>query len=118
MGEEIFSEDIKANIYLLELPTSPILVADLVEGQAATLSLTAGLYPRPEIVWTVKDLAGAVETLAPGEEVGSYRASQLELEVGTSQSNHTVDLIAKPFSPAGRIITDSVWTFLTWTRRK
>ena len=101
MGEEIFSEDIKANIYLLELPTSPILVADLVEGQAATLSLTAGLYPRPEIVWTVKDLAGAVETLAPGEEVGSYRASQLQLEVGTSHSSHNYSQShSKTFQPS------------------
>ena len=108
MGEETFSEDIKANIYLLELPSSPVLV-EVVEGQAATLTLTAGLYPRPEIVWTVKDLAGAVKTLAPGEEAGSYRASQLQGEVGTSHSlSHclTVNLIPKLFRPAERIITD------------
>ena len=87
MGEDVYSEDIKANIYLLDLPTSPVLVADLLEGEAASLSLTAGLYPRPEnILWTIKDPAGSLETLVPGGETGNYRASQLQVEVGTSLS--------------------------------
>ena len=94
MGDDVFSEDIKANIYLLDLPASPVLVSDLVEGQAATLDLTAGLYPRPEkIVWTVRDPAGGLQTLAPGTEVGGYRASQLELEVGTKYRDLSVSVI-------------------------
>ena len=81
-GEEVYSEDIKANIYLLEVPSSPVLVADLVEGEAVSLSLTAGLYPGPEkIVWTVRDLAGTLETVAPGGELGRYRAAPLQVEV-------------------------------------
>ena len=81
-GADVYSEDIKANIYLLDLPNSPVLVADLVEGQPASLSLTAGLYPSPEkILWTVKDLEGAVQTVMPGEEEGRYRAAVLQMEV-------------------------------------
>ena len=57
-------------------------MADLVEGQPASLSLTAGLYPSPEkILWTVKDLEGAVQTVMPGEEEGRYRAAVLRMEV-------------------------------------
>ena len=82
MGAQVYSEDIKANIYLLDLPNSPVLVADLVEGQPASLSLTAGLYPSPEkILWTMKDLFGAVQTVMPGEEKGRYRAAVLQMEV-------------------------------------
>ena len=118
-GEEVYSEDIKANIYLLEVPSSPVLVGDLVEGEAASLSLTAGLYPAPEkILWTVKDLAGAVETVAPGGEVGRYRAAPLEVEVRLGPTSHLLYYVISLCSLAGRTITGSLSTFLTWTKRK
>ena len=90
VGAQVYSEDIKANIYLLDLPTSPVLVADVVEGEAATLSVTAGLYPKPErVVWTIRSLTGAVETVLPGGKTDSYQAANLQLEVGRCLSDNS-----------------------------
>ena len=102
MGTQVYSEDIKANIYLLDLPTSPVLVTEVEEGKAATLSLTAGLYPRPEnIVWTMKSLTGAVETVLPGGKTASYEAADLQLEVGpVSLRQPSIDSLI--FQPGSR----------------
>jgi len=80
-GGQLYSDYITANIYLLDLPTSPVVVPQVEEGELATLHLTAGIYPPPrpdQILWTIKEVGGVPETiLQPGNQVGRYRASQL-----------------------------------------
>ena len=82
-GGQLYSDYITANIYLLDLPTSPVVVPQVEEGELATLHLTAGIYPPPrpdQILWTIKEVGGVPETiLQPGEQVGRYRASQLRV---------------------------------------
>ena len=82
-GGQLYSDYITANIYLLDLPTSPVVVPQVEEGELATLHLTAGIYPPPrpdQILWTIKEVGGDLEeTLQPGDQVGRYRASQLRV---------------------------------------
>lgn len=83
-GGGLYSDYITANIYLLDLPTSPVTVPQVREGEVASLRLTAGIYPPPQpgnVNWSIRDVAGGQEEtlhLQPGDQTGRYQASPLQ----------------------------------------
>ena len=86
MGGQRYSDAISLDLFSLEVLSGPSVRPGLVEeGEAATLSLEASIFPAPgpgtEVTWTVEDSeARELQRLMPGDQSGDgqYRAGELQ----------------------------------------
>ena len=89
-----YSDAISLDLFSLEVITGPSVTPDMVEeGQSASLSLVASIFPAPgpgtEVTWTIED-SGARELvrLGPGDKSsdGQYMAGNIMVRLNITDS--------------------------------
>jgi len=84
-GEQVYSDHINVNIYVMDLPSDTVNPGLVSEGEPITLELTAGLYPAPspsDITWEITRPGGeVVAELVPGgrDSYGLYQAGDIQV---------------------------------------
>ena len=93
-----YSDAISLDLFSLEVITGPSVTPDMVEeGQSASLSLVASIFPAPgprtEVTWTIED-SGATELvrLGPGDKSsdGQYTAGNIMVRHNITDIQNTI----------------------------
>ena len=93
-----YSDAISLDLFSLEVITGPSVTPDMVdEGQSASLSLVASIFPAPgpgtEVIWTVEDSAAReLVRLGPGDKSsdGQYKTGKIMVRPSITQTNVTM----------------------------
>lgn len=96
-GEQVYSDHININIYVMDLPSDTVNPGLVSEGEPITLELTAGLYPAPspsDITWEITRPGGeVVAELVPGgrDSYGLYQAGDIQV-LSDNKYKFTLDI--------------------------